>query len=307
MTLEEEIFQFSKNSYIAVYNSTKDELEKRVLRNSKRRAISKTNVEKIETEAQLNAIKSSFINGREKYPDNVELLWASIYKAHLYRKSGISNPVIVQNAISAEQSWRASSGHAFEYAIKELTQLALHDTEIEFVLQKDLSRLLNNNELSNEERDLIFLREQVRADNFDLFTIAKDKNNAGKFLCFGCVQCKTSIRDRVSRDRELSATAMRCFFWSITFVVDGSMLHGKYIDMVNGNSKEGSTFKQNGWHGMYVFSAKEANDRIYPMIGDFALLRNHTLQAYAAWSRQRQWFTNSWKADVNKNSEEGHV
>lgn len=301
MTLEEEIFQFSKNSYIEIYNSTKSELERKAIEGSKRHTISESKREKIETEAQLNAIKCSFISGRKKYPDNIELLWGSIYKAHLYRKSGISDPAVVQNAIAAEQSWRASSGHAFEYAIKDLAHLAMHGTGIEFVLQKDLSRLLNNNELSNEERDLIFLREQVRLDNFDLFAIARDKDNPEKYLCFGCVQCKTSIRDRVSRDRELSATAMKCFFWSITFVVDGSMLHGKYADMVNGNTSEGATFKDNGWHGMYVFSAKSANDRIYPMNGDFSLLRSHTLQAFGAWSRQRQWFTHDWKADESVN------
>ena len=46
--------------------------------------------------------------------------------------------------------------------------------------------------------------------------------------------------------------------------------------MVNGGSEE---FPTNGWHGMYVFSDKDNNDRIYPIAIDFDLFKVHALQA----------------------------
>ena len=125
---------------------------------------------------------------------------------------------MVANVIAADQSWKSSSGHAFEYMTKELANLALNDTPIRFLLQKDLNALIRDNKLSNEVRDISWLREQVNTDNYDLYAAAMIDDN---IYCFGCIQCKTSIRDRVSRDRELSSTAMQAFFWSISLVIDG--------------------------------------------------------------------------------------
>ena len=184
-----------------------------------------------------------------------------------------------------DQSWKASSGHAFEYMTKELANLALYDTPIKFLLQKDLSTLLKAGELANDPRDIAWLEKQVEVDNFDLFVVAEKDDET---YCFGCVQCKTSIRDRVSRDRELSSEAMRAFFWSISLVLDGTQLKTpKYIAMVNGGQ---TTFRDNGWHGMYDLSNTIPGGRIYTLDMDFAIIKNHALQAYKAWSEQRQWF-----------------
>ena len=182
---------------------------------------------------------------------------------------------------------------SFEELVSQLASLALHGTSIRFILQKELNVLLKAGELANEVRDISWLKEQVNTDNFDLFAVCE---NDGKTYCFGCIQCKTCIRDRVSRDREISSTAMSAYFWSISVVLDGTYLNTpKYCTMVNGGE---TPFIDNGWHGMYDLSGSHPIDRIYALDVDFALLRSHAIQAKEAWFKQRQWFDKTWKAQL---------
>ena len=243
-------------------------------------------------EAQKAAIKQTITKALTKYPDEpVSELWKSIYRAHLFRKSGISDIDTIEKVISADQSWKKSSGHAFEEMIKELASLSLRGTDIDVILQRDLNTLIKAGEIANEPRDISWLREQIKANIFDLYSIITIEE---KKYCFGCIQAKTSIRDRVTRDREPSIHAMQSFFWSAIFVLDGDFLRlPKFVNMVNGGSEE---FKENGWHGMYVLSVKKQNDRIYPLTMDFDIFRNHTLQAAEEWLKRRQWFNKDWKA-----------
>ena len=243
-------------------------------------------------EAQKSAIKTTITKALHYYPEvQVAELWKSIYRAHLFRKSGISDLNTIEKVISADQSWKKSSGHAFEEMIKELSSLSLHDTGIEIVLQRDLNTLLKAGDLANEPRDLSWLREQIKANIFDLYSIMTLNNQK---YCFGCIQAKTSIRDRVTRDREPSIHAMKSFFWSVIFVLDGDFLRlPKFVNMVNGSSEE---FKENGWHGMYVLSINEPNERIYPLTMDFDIFKRHILQAAKQWEKNRQWLDIDWKA-----------
>ena len=104
--------------------------------------------------------------------------------------------------------------------------------------------------MSNEPRDISWLKEQTKACIFDLYAVVHTLD--GKQFCFGCIQSKTSVRDRVTRDRETSIQAMRSFFWSTIIVLDGEYLRNpKFISMVNGGTAE---YVEYGWHGMYVFS-----------------------------------------------------
>ncbi len=177
----------------------------------------------------------------------------------------------------------------FEEMVKELASLALHGSGVEIVLQRDLNTLIKAGELA---RDISWLKEQIKANIFDLYGILTVD---GSRYCFGCVQAKTSIRDRVTRDREPSIHAMQSFFWSVVFVLDGDFLRlPKFVSMINGGSEE---FPENGWHGMYVLSVKEANGRIYPLTMDFDLFRSHALQAAEQWQKRRQWFDRSWIAE----------
>lgn len=249
--------------------------------------------EEFETEAQKQAIKNSIIAGMKQFPNlGVAEVWAAIFQVHMYRKSGISDKSIIDKVVSADQSWKKSSGHAFEEMVKTISNLNLTGTDIEVILQRDLNVLIKAGELNNEPRDISWLKEQIAGNIFDLFAIVK---RDGKTFCFGCIQAKTSIRDRVTRDREPSIQAMESFFWSSIFVLDGDFLRlPKFQHMVNGGSQE---FQRNGWHGMYVFSDDHLGDRIYRTNLDLITFKEHIIKAAAYWLSQRQWMNQDWRAD----------
>ena len=218
------------------------------------------------------------------------LVWKAIYVAHVARKSGISaTPEIVKSVISSDNSWKKSSGHAFEKIAKELFGKIDPNSQIEFLLQKDLSILLSNGEVSNAKRDLDNITSWVGSSAFDLYAIL---NEESKKFVFGCIQAKTSIRDRVTRDREPSTIAMENNFWSIAVVLDGEYLKNlKFQAMVDGGS---SDFTKNGWHGLYAMSSPVETNRILRLGSDFSLLYKHALLASKMWRNQRQWLDHSW-------------
>lgn len=274
------------------YNAEYEKQVHRLMDEHAGKAVSDTTYNEFDKEAQKTAIKKTITQALIKFPDEqVSELWKSIYQAHLFRKSGIANIDTIEKVISADQSWKKSSGHAFEEMIKDLASLSLHGSGVDIILQRDLNTLIKANEIANEPRDISWLKEQIKANIFDLYSIITVE---GKKYCFGCIQAKTSIRDRVTRDREPSIHAMQSFFWSVIFVLDGDFLRlPKFVNMVNGGSDE---FKENGWHGMYVLSTKEQNDRIYPLAMDFEIFKRHTMQAAEEWQKRRQWFNKDWKA-----------
>lgn len=286
--MENKYYNFCLTTYQEEYSRCFDELKA----NHKNGSISEKQSEEFDREAQKSAIRISITKALRKYPDKpVAELWSAIYRAHLFRKSGISDLETISKVISADQSWKKSSGHAFEEMVKELASLALYGTGVEIILQRDLNTLIKANELANEPRDISWLKEQIKSNIFDLYGILTIDD---KKYCFGCVQAKTSIRDRVTRDREPSIHAMQSFFWSVVFVLDGDFLRlPKFVSMINGGSEE---FRENGWHGMYVLSVKETNQRIYPLNMDFEIFKNHALQAAEQWQKRRQWFDSKWMA-----------
>ena len=287
--MENKYYKFCLNTYQDEYSRCFD-----ALKSKRKGAISQKLTEKYDREAQKSAIRIALTKALRKYPDEpVADLWSAIYRAHLFRKSGISDLDTISKVISADQSWKKSSGHAFEEMVKELASLALYGTDVEIILQRDLNTLIKANELANEPRDISWLKEQIKANIFDLYGILTIDD---KKYCFGCVQAKTSIRDRVTRDREPSIHAMESFFWSVVFVLDGDFLRlPKFASMINGGSEE---FRENGWHGMYVLSQEKANlGRIYPLTMDFEIFKSHALQAAEQWKKRRQWFNSKWIAE----------
>ena len=111
---------------------------------------------------------------------------------------------------------------------------------------------------------------------------------------FGCVQAKTSIRDRVGRDREFSAKIMEKNFWSVAVVLDGTYLAmPKFEAMVNGGGT--TQYAETGWHGMYSMSNAAENDRIYDD-KNLDLLIGDAKQAAEKFTSARQRFTSSWQA-----------
>ena len=141
--------------------------------------------DEFDREAQKTAIRLTITKALSKFPNvSVAELWSAIYRAHLFRKSGISDLDTINKVISADQSWKKSSGHAFEEMIKELASLALYGTGVEIVLQRDLNTLIKANEIANEPRDISWLKEQIKANIFDLYGILTSSDK--KKYCFGC-------------------------------------------------------------------------------------------------------------------------
>lgn len=289
--MENEIKEFCVRTYLDCYQAEYDRLFSE-LSDKAKTAVKGRQRDDIETSAQKFAIKQTIIEGMRKFPNHISVLWHSIYEAHVFRKSGVAVLRVIQNVVSADQSWKKSSGHAFEEMIKELATMAMGNLPVRFILQRDLNTLIKAGEIANEPRDISWLKEQIKGNIFDLFAIT---TIGDKTYCFGCVQCKTSIRDRVTRDREPSIHAMDSYFWSVVFVLDGEYLRNpKFQHMVNGGSKE---FPTNGWHGMYDVSASFNIGRIYPLDLDFNVLRKHSEKAVDDWIHRRQWFNREWIAD----------
>lgn len=280
--------------YADTYAAERQRMESEILAGAKRGAIPAAKEKEIETAAQKEAIKRATMEGIKQFPDvEAALVWRTVYETHVHRKSGINDAGTIAKVISADQSWKKSSGHAFEEMIKILGTAALHDSGIDILLQRDLHTLIKAQELDNEPRDISWLKEQIKASVFDLYAVIRTPD--GKKFCYGCIQSKTSVRDRVTRDREPSIQAMQSFFWSTIIVLDGDFLKlPKFISMVNGGTAE---HVENGWHGMYVFSKQYSQDRIYSIDLDFKNFREHAVIAANYWLTQRQWFNTQWRAD----------
>lgn len=284
--------EYCAEVYATTYTTERERLVAEAIALSRNGVVSGGKFSEIETVAQKEAIKQATISGMRRYSDvEAVAIWRAIYETHVHRKSGIDNADTIAKVVSADQSWKKSSGHAFEEMVKILGTAALRDSGIDIILQRDLHTLIKAGELHNEPRDISWLKEQIAACIFDLYAIV---HKDGRQYCFGCIQSKTSIRDRVTRDREPSMQAMQSFFWSTVIVLDGEYLRNpKFTNMVNGGTAE---HQHNGWHGMYVFSDQYTQDRIYPLDIDFRVFKSHAIEAANYWLTQRQWFNMDWKA-----------
>lgn len=253
-------------------------------------------METSERKAQHEAIVETFISSLEEYSTshNATEIWNAIYRAHLFRKIDINNiddidETIVDTIISGAQSWKKSSGHVFEDYIVRTTKERLEAHNILFVLQKELTQMLADHMIANDPTDDI--EGMAKSDNFDIFSIV---NVNGNNIVFGCIQAKTSIRDRVGRDRGFSIPIMRKNFWSVAVVLDGTYLAmPKFEQMVNGGGT--TQYTDNGWHGMYSLSNASDKDRIYND-EKLNLLVNDARQAAEKFTSARQRFTENWQA-----------
>lgn len=244
-----------------------------------------------EKDAQRNAIAKSFEDAIKKFGiSHSAQLWQAIQSAHVARKSGALIPAnVIENVISASQSWNKSSGHAFEQSFCKLANQHLAGENLSFFLQRDLSLKINQGTINNHPRDITKFREWIESSAFDVYAGFEEND---KTTVFGCVQCKTSIRDRVTRDREPSLLAMNDFFWSIAVVANGDFLNlPKFRAMVNGGTAD---YANNGWHGMYVYSGCPNQGRVFVLNKTFLPLIDHVKSAAHNWQNQRQWMNHNW-------------
>ena len=257
---------------------------------------SKKNPQDAERSAQLTAISKTFQHFFQISPEECTKIWDALRAAHLKRKANIDfelNEEQIDSVISAAQSWVKSSGHAAEAFFADFSKNLLSTSNIEIVLQKNLSSLIKEDKITNPSRDLAQISSWIDSGAFDLYFIFRNSEGNG-FTVFGCVQSKTSIRDRVTRDREPSIHAMSNYFWSVALTVDGTFLGlGKFKAMVNGGDE---SFPENGWHGLYALSTPVVEDRIYHLDSGFNPLVEHAKIAKAQFIENRQWFNRDWRA-----------
>ena len=227
--------------------------------------ISKTDTDHNRALARKFAIGNTTLAAMKRFQEiHPEDIWRIVNKIHIKWYSDMElEPEVVEKIISARQSWVKSSGHAFEEMVKAECNKALSSSNIIVLLQRDLSSNLKKNKVSNLPKDIAWLKQECKRDVFDLYICRKE--NDGTYRVFGCLQAKTSVRDRVTRDREPSQRAMKKKFWSVIFVFDAEFLHRpKFIEMVNGGGDE---FEDNGWHFAYSYDSSFNNGRI-KYIGD---------------------------------------
>ena len=255
--------------------------------------------------AQRMAIDHAFIEALIKYDSVVDQdkLWAAIadtHKLHVAEldKYGLdkSDQIdVLHDCLSAHQSWIKSSGHAFERYISSIDNEELQKNEIRFILQKDLTKLVKQGQLSNTPEDIEGLKSWGK--DFDLYAIQQIH---GETHVFGCIQSKTSIRDRVGRDVGFSQNAMDGLFWSVAITFDGAFLHmPEFIHMVNGGGsyESNGSYPHNGWHGMYAFSGIDNSEgRIYKTDKSLSIFAKHSIAAARQFISDRRNLNHSWIA-----------
>lgn len=253
--------------------------------------------------AQHIAMLETFESAYEMYADtkNAADIWNSIYSAHLRRKAGTFdssnlNEEVIEGIISGAQSWKKCSGHVFEHFVVDYTKERLKKYNIRFLLQKELTALIHQGKIKNDPSDGI--EAMVKSEDFDVYAVV-DVN--GNLLVFGCIQVKTSIRDRVGRDISFSGPAMERHFWAPAVVLDGTYLAmPKFNMMVNGGGV--TKYKENGWHGVYSMANIDTNGRIYADY-NLELLIEHADQAALKFTSARQRLDHYWKAVQKKEKE----
>jgi hypothetical protein len=258
-----------------------------------------------------SAISVTFERAMEKFPNvSPRVLWNVIREEHLKTASGIDNVAIIEKAVAAEQSWKSSSGHAFEELMERLCKKAFEGTDIEIVIQREFTRLLREGKIDNAAKQLKYFEDKSHRDVFDMYALFHtEKDGKQQTLCFGCIQCKTSLRDRITRDIGPSIEAIESGYWSVVVVLDGSQLERakktcEFVDIMGTNNAH----KKPGWHGMYVFSDNIDNairmggkeNRIYSTDYTLKVFKEHALKAKNDWSVPGNLIDINWRIDEDE-------
>ena len=250
--------------------------------------------------AQRKAIDKVLVDALLEYSPEVpeDAIWKEIGITHKLNVAELDDfgineedqPAVIERVLSAHQSWIKSSGHSFERYISNIRSEDLDKNEIRFILQAELTKMIKEKKLTNTSDDIAGLKSWGK--DFDLYAI---QSVHGDTHVFGCIQSKTSIRDRVGRDVTFSHNAMDGLFWSAAVTLDGNFLNmPEFIHMVNG----GASYHSNGWHGMYAMSGIEGdNGRIYKVDDSMKVFIDHAIAAAKQFITDRRQLNNSWKPE----------
>lgn len=249
--------------------------------------------------AQRKAIDKALVEGLLRFSLDISEseIWEAIGITHKINVANLGDfniaeehqESVIKRSLSAHQSWIKSSGHSFERYISNIDSDDLQRNEVRFILQSELTKMIKENRLANTTEDIAGLSSWGK--DFDLYAI---QSIHGETHVFGCIQSKTSIRDRVGRDVTFSRNAMDGLFWSAAVTLDGAFLNmPEFIHMVNG----GGSYSLNGWHGMYAMSGiQESNERIYKVDDSLNLFVDHAIAAARQFISDRRMLNHEWKA-----------
>lgn len=250
--------------------------------------------------AQRKTIDKVLVESLLKFSPKVSEsdLWEAIGMAHKVNVAELSDfgipkdmqADVIKRCLSAHQSWTKTSGHSFERYISNVQSDELQKNEIRFILQSELTKMIKKKKLTNTSEDIANLSRWKK--DFDLYAV---QSVHGDTHVFGCIQSKTSIRDRVGRDVTFSHNAMKGLFWSAAVTLDGDFLNmPEFYHMVNG----GGSYDVNGWHGMYAMSGIEKSaGRIYKVDDSMGLFVNHAIEAAKQFISDRRQLGAEWKAN----------
>ncbi len=105
--------EYCAEVYATTYIAENERLVAEAVAASRNGTVSDSKATEIETAAQKEAIKQATIGGIRHYPDiEAAAIWRAVYETHVHRKSGIDNADTIAKVVSADQSWKKSSGHA---------------------------------------------------------------------------------------------------------------------------------------------------------------------------------------------------
>jgi len=218
-----------------------------------------------------------------KYPDVQPYeLWKMIEISHMknYISGSIQIPevplsaddfltyILASNTLtvitSSAQSWKRSSGVAWEEFLQRNLILKEGTTEIKILSAPEMKSLLYGTPLLSESgaavglllsnRDTeyqLFINKVLDDKNFDLFLVYYEPVTK-LWKLFGLIQCKTSIRDRLKINMKSSIEAMQHHLWSIVIAMDPAGF------ISNGGQYNRDTKKS--WNGFYVLDNNVSND-----------------------------------------------
>lgn len=247
--------------------------------------------------AQRKAIDKALVEGLLRFSPEISEseIWEAIGITHKINVANLGDfniaeehqEPVIKRSLSAHQSWIKSSGHSFERYISNIDSVDLQRNEVRFILQSELTKMIKENRLANTTEDIAGLGSWGK--DFDLYAI---QSIHGETHVFGCIQSKTSIRDRVGRDVTFSRNAMDGLFWSAAVTLDGAFLNmPEFVHMVNG----GGSYSSNGWHGMYAMSGiQESNGRIYKVDDSLNLFVEHAIAAARQFISDRRMLNHEW-------------
>ncbi len=220
-------------------------------------------------------------------------LWKQIRELFTSERAGTNlKEGQIAAVISADQSWRRSSGVALENTIKATFNPLLEEYKITIFTGEEIMQMIGNDTLDNDKEDIRDIRECIKGKDFDLFICLR--GGGEKYKCFGLMQIKTSIRDRLNMNTRPSREMMERNFWSCVICLDTD----NFLSLPKFDS-----MAKNHWHGFYVISDKTGNNGTifyFKLSNGNSKFIKHAKEISRMWDSQaRIRLTPSWRPSAD--------